>query len=544
MQVGTIVRVPLHGRRVGGWVVADSVDPPAGVQVRDLAKVTGWGPAPEIIDLARWAAWRWAGRTASLLRTASPPRAVRALPAAPRRDVPLGGVDDELLADAFARGRAVLRLPPAADLFPVALAAARRGNALVLAPSVSGARHLGLRLRRAGVPTAIMDDDWALAAAGAVVVGARAAAWAPVVDLAAVVVLDEHDEAYQEERTPTWHARDVAVERARRAGVPCVLVSPAPTLEAQAWGDLVAPSRSAERAGWPVVDVIDRRRDDLARGGLYPDALVRALRGEGTVVCVLNRTGRARLLACVTCGELLRCERCQSSVVQRDDGQLECRRCGSERPAVCQACGGTALKNLRVGVGRAREELEALAREPVVEVTGADEGELPEARLYIGTEAVLHRVREPRIVAFLDFDQELLAPRYRAAEQALGLLVRAARLLGGRDRGGRLLIQARLPRHEVVTAALHADPDRVARAERERREVLGYPPATALAEVSGAAAPEFMEAFGAPLGVEVLGPVDGRWLLRAPDHRTLCDALASTPRPSGRLRVAVDPLRV
>src|SRR5690606_25986559 len=130
VQVGTIVRVPLHGRRVGGWVVADSVDPPAGVQVRDLAKVTGWGPAPEIIDLARWAAWRWAGRTASLLRTASPPRAVRALPAAPRRDVPLGGVDDELLADAFARGRAVLRLPPAADLFPVALAAARRGNAL------------------------------------------------------------------------------------------------------------------------------------------------------------------------------------------------------------------------------------------------------------------------------------------------------------------------------------------------------------------------------------------------------------------------------
>jgi primosomal protein N' (replication factor Y) (superfamily II helicase) len=64
------------------------------------------------------------------------------------------------------------------------------------------------------------------------VVGARAAAWAPAPDLAAVVVLDEHDEVWQEERVPTWHARDVAIERARRAGVPCVLVSPTPSLEA------------------------------------------------------------------------------------------------------------------------------------------------------------------------------------------------------------------------------------------------------------------------------------------------------------------------
>jgi primosomal protein N' (replication factor Y) len=80
--------------------------------------------------------------------------------------------------------------------------------------------------------------------------------------------------------------------------------------------------------------------------------------------------------------------------------------------------------------------------------------------------------------------------------------------------------------------------------ERQRRIELGFPPATAMAAVSGAGAAEFIESFGTPLGVDVLGPADSRWLLRAPDHRTLCDALAATPRPRTRTRIEVDPLRI
>ena len=72
VSVGDMVRVDLHGRRVGGWVVAADVEPEPGMALRPLAKVSGRGPSPEVIDLAGWAAWRWAGRRASLLRTASP----------------------------------------------------------------------------------------------------------------------------------------------------------------------------------------------------------------------------------------------------------------------------------------------------------------------------------------------------------------------------------------------------------------------------------------------------------------------------------------
>jgi primosomal protein N' (replication factor Y) len=304
-----------------------------------------------------------------------------------------------------------------------------------------------------------------------------------------------------------------------------------------------------------VVDVVDMRRED-PHTGLLPAPLVRLLRSDRRVLCLLNRTGRARLLACAACGELARCERCDAAVTQPSEDELACPRCAAVRPVVCAHCGAGRMKALRQGVTRVRDEIEALVGEPVAEVTGAGGargagggegaagGDGPTSRVVVGTEALLHQVRRADVVAFLDADQELLAPRYRAAEQALGLFARAARLVGGKAGGGRVLVQTFVPRHEAVQAALHADPDRAARAERERRELLRFPPVTAMAEVSGAAAAAFVDGLGSPLGVEVLGPSDGRWLLRAPDHDTLCDALAAAGRPAGRLRVAVDPHRV
>src|SRR5205823_5769636 len=131
-------------------------------------------------------------------------------------------------------------------------------------------------------------------------------------------------------------------ERARRAGVPAALLSPCPSLEALAAGPVVTPPRGNEREGWPVLEVVDRRRDDPARG-LYSERLVQLLRSERRVVCVLNRKGRARLLACAACGELARCERCDGPVEQVEDG-LRCRRCGWLRPSICAACGATRLK--------------------------------------------------------------------------------------------------------------------------------------------------------------------------------------------------------
>jgi primosomal protein N' (replication factor Y) (superfamily II helicase) len=549
VRVGDRVRVALGPRRVGGWVVEVGSEPPAGVDLRPLARWSGRGPGPDLIELAQWAAWRWAGRTASFLRTASPDRNVvglpRPTPVGPQAPSHPGDAVARLAEDALARDRAVVRLPPATDAAAVALAAAREGHVLVLCPTAPVAARVTRALQGAGLRVAGHPRDWAQGAAGATVVGTRAAAWAPVGGLAAIVVVDEHDEAHQQEQAPTWHARDVAIDRARRAGVPCVMTSPCPSLEALASGALLTTSRADERAGWPIVDVVDMRRED-PHTGLLPPALVRVLRSDRRVLCVLNRTGRARLLACRACGELARCERCDAAVVQPSDAELACARCGTVRPVVCRACGATRMSARRQGVTRVRDEIAALVGEPVAEVTGARAaGDAAGAtRVVVGTEAALHQVDGADVVAFLDLDQELLAPRFRAAEQAFALVARAARLVGGKESGGRLVLQTFLPGHEVVRAALHADPTRVTSAERERRELLRFPPVTALAEISGPAAPAFVDALGVPLGLEVIGPADGRWLVRAPDHRTLCDALAAVPRPPGRVRVAVDPARV
>ncbi len=542
--VGAQVRVPLHGRRVSGWIVDVDVSPPAGVTLAEVLAVRGMGPPTDVVELATWAAHRWAGRTATILTAASPPTLVSRLPSPLMGTVPMGGEVADLPSEALIGPGAVVRRPPSVDPLPLVLAAARLGPALVVTPSVATARGLAARVRRSGVGVAVLPRDWGQARAGAgVTIGARNAVWAPVPDLAVVVVIDEHDEALKEERVPAWHARDVAVERARRAGVPAVLVSPCPSLEALAWGPLVTASRNAERQGWPALDVVDMRQaDDPIRTGLYSEALVRVLRSSERVVCVLNRTGRARLLACVACGELATCERCGAAVIQ-PTADFECPRCATVRPPICLRCHSTRFKNLRAGVSRVREELEALAGEPVVDVTAADEDAAP-ARVHVGTEAALHRVTEADVVAFLDFDQELLAPRYRASEEAFALLARAARLVGGRRPGSRVLVQTRVPNHEVLDAALHADPARVSDAEARRRRDLGFPPAKAMAAISGPGADEFVATLGAPLGIDVLGPAKGTWLVRAASPEALADALARVTRPAARLRIEVDPLRV
>jgi primosomal protein N' (replication factor Y) len=381
--------------------------------------------------------------------------------------------------------------------------------------------------------------------------------------LAASLVLDAHDQAYQEERAPTASAWDVVVERSARDGAPCRLVSPCPTAEQVArFGPVHGPG-AAGPGGWPSLAVVDRRGDD-PRTGLFSDDLVRLARqvaaAGGPFVCVLNRTGRARLLACASCGGLARCDGCGRAVELAEGSDpeagdvLRCRGCGAERPVVCPSCGATRMKVLRAGVSRVREELAALLGVEVTEVSGppAASGGEPAgtggwAPVVVGTEAVLHRVRRAGGVAFLDIDQHLLAPRYAAAEETLALLVRAGRLVGGRGTGGSgtVMVQTRMPDHDVLAAVAVGDPAPVTGSELALRRQLRLPPFGALAAVSGEGAPAFCAALAGVgsggAGIEVSDTGGGRWLVRGPDHRVLCDALAATERPPGRLRVAVDP---
>jgi len=574
VTVGTVVRIPLQGRRVRGWVVEVDRPPPPGVALREVTRISGIGPPEELIDLGRWAAHRWSGKLVTFLRAATPDRAVRhleplALAGAVRGAVETPAGDDHgaaLLqaaahdADGSPEPVRVVRWPPGTDRLGLARAALARGPALLLTPSQHEADTLVRRLRAEGHAVTRHPDGWASGAAGATVVGGRAALWAPVAGLRTIVVFDEHDERYQDERAPTWHARAVAVERAARCGAVAVLVSPVPSPEALATGPLLRPSRAVERAGWPAVTIVDRRSLD-PRDGLYPHEIVEALRDGGRVVVVHNRTGRARLLACTRCGELCRCDECGAAVHSSGRGTAaspRTLRCsgGHVRPEVCGSCGATRLAVLRPGVERVRDDVEALVGEPVAEITAAATdgvtatagtttgGHRDDPRVWVGTEAVLHRVRRADTVVFLDLDQQLLAPRFTAGTRTMALLALAARVLGGRHRDGRLVLQTRQPGHDVVEAVLHADPERWSDAETQRREALGLPPFSALALLEGPGAAAFAASARDAGGLAVQGPSDGRYLVRAATSEALADGLARAERPSERVRVSVDPADV
>ena len=392
-----------------------------------------------------------------------------------------GAPGEGLVDDALDRPVSVVRLPPGADRFGFLATVAGRGLRSGVPASrprpraePRGAVGAGgvpfdrcgptaaVRLRRTGLPVAFVADDrrgsaasseWARAAGGGcVVVGARAAAWAPAPGLTLAVVVDEHDEALQEERVPTWHARDVVLERARRAGAVAVLLS-VPSLEALDAGALLVPPRRVERAGWPVLDIVDRRREDPATASsLVSSHLAGIALGQvGWCACSTARAAPASWPA----GPAVSWPGARRAAPRSSSRSPACCAAGgaARSAGVCLACGSTAMRVAPAGVGRVREELELLG-ERVAEVTAAGGDDGLAARVVIGTEGgpgwagptSWRSSTWPELTAPLP--RRRAGPRPRRAP--------AARLLGGREATGRLVVQTRLPTTPVLDAVVQA----------------------------------------------------------------------------------------
>jgi primosomal protein N' (replication factor Y) len=559
LEPGSRVRVPLHGRSVRGWVLGPGESPAEPVELKPLRSSLGVGPPEEVVALARWAAWRWYSHPARFLATGSPATIVRRLPARPAPsglEVPAGSLGQLGRTRALQPEHGVLRLAPAIDPFELVVGflagLAERGrlaegSALILVPGVGYSARLVARLARRGIPAVEAAGSWEAARAGwPVVVGSRSAALAPIPKLAGVLVLDVEDDRFRSEAAPTWWAPALAAERARRAEAPALFVASCPSALESSLGEPLEIAASAERDGWPTVAVVDPREEDPRASilsarlvELARDALERQVDGVA-VACVVNRTGRARLLACARCATVVRCEHCDAAMVL--DDELRCPRCESRRPAICQACGATKLKLLRLGTAQLAPELEVLLGVAVAELTASSpEGVERGARAVVGTEAVLHRLRRCALVAFLDFDHHLLAPRVGAELDALGALGRAGRLVGPRHApgSGTVLVQTRLAEHPVLLAAQRGAPTAVLEADAELRRSLRLPPFRALAKVRGEGAAAFVAQLD-PAAAEVAELEDGAFAVLAADPSALADLLAGVERPRGKVVVAVD----
>jgi primosomal protein N' (replication factor Y) len=203
------------------------------------------------------------------------------------------------------------------------------------------------------------------------------------------------------------------------------------------------------------------------------------------------------------------------------------------------------MKNLRLGVTRASEELEALMNEPVTQVTKETSTvDFRKSRIYLGTEAVLHRIDWADLIVFADFDQELLAKRYRCEEQALAKLVKAIRLVHHRnDHSGSVIVQSRQPNNDLFKLISEGDLEVWCDKESRRREIIKYPPFGHIAVLSGPGSHQFVEDLRSQKSLEILGPNQDVWLVKSPRIEELSEGLSKVRRPKERLRIAIDPVR-
>ena len=559
--IGDRVRVPLHGRNVPGWVVAigsttDGFTEVDETKLRSVVKRLGFGPSAEIVQLAQWASHRWCGRLRAFFVAASPSTLVATLPTAryQRDQVKVEGDTAVSLAVSESRSLLVQRGPLKSPI-DVLVGAALVGPTLVIVPTIVRARLFAASLKRHGFTVAVLPDDWNSAAGGVdVVIGSRTAVFARVPGLRSIIVIDEHDDSLREERTPTWHARDIAIERANEANASCILVSALPSVAAKVWanGRVVKSDERETQSEWPSIQLIDRTVDERWSNSLLSSEFIAELRDHSRrIVVVLNTKGRARLLACASCKSLARCGNCDAAVEISAQGQFSCPRCSVERPQVCVKCSSAKFLTLKPGVSKLREEIaQAAGRKvsDVVEVTagGDNETAVDQAKmLYVGTEAALHRLHDADTVVFLDIDQELAAPRYRASEIVGTLLVHAARLVGRSHRGGKVMVQTHSVDSPVLQAMATLRIDQYLQSVTEMRRSMKLPPFGALAQLSGSSIDEAIEELQRNVFVHVSASSSGSYLVRAADWQVLADVLSEVEVPKGvRLKVEVDPGRV
>ena len=485
--------------------------------------------------------------------------------------------------------------------------AGRQGIVLVpeIALTPQTVRRFRERFERVAVLHSHLTDaerahEWRRIRAGEaeIVVGARSAVFAPVPRLGLIVLDEEHETSFKQQNAPRYHAREVAVERARLAGAVTVLGTATPSLEAWhhategEWERLVLPERVAGGVA-PEIAMVDLKLEER-RGGRFSflsdplrAAMEDALAREGQVMLFLNRRGWAPVLLCRACREALKCPHCAVSLtLHRRANRALCHYCGHEQPppARCATCGGPLAP---LGYGTEKVEEEVRQGFPAATVARMDSDTMSGRGSYetvlgafgggridvlIGTQMIAKGLDFPNVllVGVICADSALFLPDWRASERTFQLLAQVTGRTGRGPRGGRVVVQAFNPRHFAITAGVRQDYEVFAKVELAQRREDRYPPyvrivrliAQARAESAArAAADKLAEALGvgggeaASLpGIEVLGPAPApiprindqwRWHLVCKCDgdgavSALLGRLSGHAGPRGQARVLID----
>jgi len=441
----------------------------------------------------------------------------------------------------------------------VAAAVVRGKQVLVLVPEIAlTAQSLARFVGRFGVRPAEWHSDlpgkvrratWHDVATGdaAVVVGARSALFLPFRDLGLIVVDEEHEAAFKQEDGVIYHARDMAIVRARLSQIPIVLASATPSLEtvlnvrSGRFQRVHLPERYGA-ATMPSIGLIDMRahppeKGPWGRAWLAPplvDAVTQTLAAGEQALLYLNRRGYAPVTICRTCGHRLHCPHCTAWLVEHKfTRRLMCHHCGysTRMPETCPSCSATeSFVPCGPGIERIAEEAAARWPEARICAVASDTLDRPSAvaaliddilahriDLLVGTQILAkgHHFPQLTLVGVVDADLGLSGWDLRAAERTYQMLHQVAGRAGRAERPGRALLQTHDPTNPVMRALATGDSESFIAQEIEGRELLSMPPFGRLValilsgpdEIAVSAVGKRLAAV-APVGegLEVLGP--------------------------------------
>ena len=560
---GCRVKVRFAGRDVAGYLVERREESDHPGRLAPLRTVVSTEPVlvPAVRELARLVADRYAGTVADVLRLAVPPRHARVeaeVPAEPPTSSPPaasllteqwaaydGGSAFVARLAAGSAPRAVWTTLPG-DPWPerfaaaaAATAAAGRGSLLCVPDARDVARvdtaltallgpgqHVVLT---ADLGPAVRYRSFLAISRGhaRIVVGTRAAAFAPVHDLGLVAIWDDGDDLYAEPRAPYPHAREVLLLRAHHEGAACLLGAVARSVEAQSlvelgWAAGVAASRVLVRRRAPQVHVAGEHDHELERDAVHATRMprrvfevVRAALADGPVLVHSPRSGYQPALACSSCRRGARCERC-SGPLGRSAARTapQCRWCAAVADAWrCPYCRGTTLRAPVVGALRTAEEWGRSFPQTAVVSSGGDHViDEVDSRpaLVIATPGAEPRVAGGYAAAvLLDTWQTLARPGYRAGEESLRRWFNVAGLVRPADKGGRVVVVGE-PDAPALQALVRWDAEGFVSRELADRTAARLTPAARLATVTAGpdTLTDVLVALDLPRHVEVLGPVD------------------------------------
>ena len=446
-------------------------------------------------------------------------------------------------------------------------------GALVLVPEISlTAQTVGRFRSRFGDDVAVLHsrlstgerfDQWDLVRQGRarVVVGARSALFAPLADPGLIIIDEEHEGSYKQDKSPRYHAREVAARLARARGAALVLGSATPSLESLqrcsagayrdvTWTRVEMPERPG-RAVLPRVTVVDMA--EQFRGGgrsIFSAPLVDALQGvverREKAVLLLNRRGFANFLMCRECGCVPECPHCSTALTYHERGHmLVCHSCGRSWPVrafpdpstACPNCGSRYLAAFGVGTQRVEDELRMLLPADVevirmdadtTRAKGAhqrllEQFDAAECAVLVGTQMIAKGLDFPEVtlVGVINADTMLKLPDFRAAERTYDLLEQVAGRAGRGERPGEVIVQTYWATHPAMRAVATHDRSVFLEAELAERAEACYPPFSRLANVTvwgrgeknvrsatDDLARAVRERVGDAPGWEVLGPAD------------------------------------